>query len=121
MSQGANDWTSIQLPEQTIQKAKRLSQRFAKESTADLIEEAIEVYAQLRKPSELATYAELTPRLRQVLQLLAEGGSTKEIASRLNVSQKTVEFHRGRLMRQLGIRDIAGLVRFAVRVGAVRP
>lgn len=57
----------------------------------------------------------LTPRQREVLQLIAEGHSTKEIAFQLSVSVKTAETHRGALMERLGIHDVAGLVVFAVR------
>lgn len=60
---------------------------------------------------------ELTPRQREILQLVAEGRSTKEIASRLNLSIKTVETHRAQLMERLDIHDVAGLVKFAIRVG----
>jgi DNA-binding NarL/FixJ family response regulator len=61
----------------------------------------------------------LTERQREVLKLVAEGYSTKKAAARLGVSVKTVEAHRGAIMNRLGIRDLAGLVRFAVRVGLV--
>jgi DNA-binding NarL/FixJ family response regulator len=61
----------------------------------------------------------LTPRQREVLQLIAEGHGTKEIAARLNLSAKTVETHRAQLMERLGIRDVAGLVRYAIRSGIV--
>jgi len=61
----------------------------------------------------------LTPRQREVLQLIAEGQSTKEIARRLDLSIKTVETHRTQLMKQLDIHEIAGLVRFAIRTGLV--
>jgi len=61
----------------------------------------------------------LTPRQREILQLIAEGSSTKQIASRLNVSVKTVESHRALLMERLGIHDIAGLALLAARVGLV--
>ena len=59
----------------------------------------------------------LTPRQRQVLQLIAEGHSTKEIAYHLELSVKTVETHRAQLMERLQIRDIAGLVKYAIRSG----
>lgn len=59
----------------------------------------------------------LTPRQRQVLQLIAEGRSTKEIAYHLDLSVKTVETHRAQLMERLQIRDIAGLVKYAIRSG----
>jgi DNA-binding NarL/FixJ family response regulator len=61
----------------------------------------------------------LTPRQREILQLIAEGRSTREIAERLHVSVKTVETHRAQLMDRLGIRDVAGLTRYAIRIGLV--
>ena len=61
----------------------------------------------------------LTPRQREVLQLIAEGHGTKEIADRLCLSAKTVETHRAQLMERLGIHDVAGLVRYAIRAGIV--
>jgi len=63
----------------------------------------------------------LTGRQREILQLVAEGRSSKEIARRLDISLKTVEAHRTALMRRLGIHDVAGLVRYAVRSGLVAP
>jgi DNA-binding NarL/FixJ family response regulator len=63
----------------------------------------------------------LTPRDRQVLQLIAEGKSTKDIASLLGISVKTVESHRTRLMHKLGIHELASLVRYVVRQGIVQP
>ena len=63
----------------------------------------------------------LTPRHREVLQLIAEGQTTKDIAARLKLSVKTVETHRVQLMDRLDIHDLAGLIRFAIRVGLVAP
>jgi DNA-binding NarL/FixJ family response regulator len=63
----------------------------------------------------------LTSRQREILQLIAEGHSTKEIAHSLGLSAKTVESHRSQLMDRLGIHDTAGLVRYAVRQGFVDP
>jgi DNA-binding NarL/FixJ family response regulator len=63
----------------------------------------------------------LTPRQREVLQLIAEGYSTKKIAHTLKISVKTVETHRMQLMERLDIHDIAGLVRYAIRIGLVKP
>jgi len=60
---------------------------------------------------------ELTPRQREILQLVAEGRTTKEIAGRLDLSVKTVETHRAQLMERLDIHDVPGLVKFAIRVG----
>ena len=61
----------------------------------------------------------LTPRQREILQLVAEGRSTKDIATLLKMKVKTVEVHRARLMKRLDIHDTAGLVRYAVRYGIV--
>jgi len=63
----------------------------------------------------------LTERERQVLELIAEGLSSKEIASRLGVSLKTIESHRANLMDKLDIHKVSGLVRFAIRAGLVAP
>ena len=65
--------------------------------------------------------ARLTGRQREVLQLIAEGCSTKQIAQRLNLSIKTIETHRAQLMERLDIHDVAGLVRLAIRTGLVQP
>jgi DNA-binding NarL/FixJ family response regulator len=64
-----------------------------------------------------ATKDTLSPRERQVLQLLAEGKKTREVAELLFVSVKTAESHRARIMKKLGIRETAGLVRYALREG----
>jgi DNA-binding NarL/FixJ family response regulator len=63
----------------------------------------------------------LTPRQREVLKGIAEGRSTKKIALDLGLSVKTVETHRAQIMERLGIRDVAGLVRYAMRTGLVPP
>lgn len=63
----------------------------------------------------------LTDREREVLQLVAEGLSSKEIAGQLGVSLKTVDSHRSNLMEKLDIHKVAGLVKFAVRAGLVEP
>lgn len=59
----------------------------------------------------------LTPRQREILQLIAEGYSTREIAAKLDLSAKTIETHRAQLMSRLDIHDVAGLVRYAIRAG----
>lgn len=61
----------------------------------------------------------LTPRQHEILQLIAEGMSSRKIAALLRIQIKTVESHRTELMKRLGIHDVAGLVRFAVRHGIV--
>ena len=64
---------------------------------------------------------ELSPREREVLQLLAEGKSMKEVAGVLDISPRTVEFHKYRMMELLGVRTNAELVQYAVRHGLIAP
>lgn len=70
--------------------------------------------------SQQTALAELTPRQRQVLKLIAEGFSTREIARVLEISVKTAESHRTQLMERLNIHDVASLVRYAIRMGLVK-
>jgi DNA-binding NarL/FixJ family response regulator len=63
--------------------------------------------------------ASLSPRQREVLRLIAEGRTTKQIAQMLEISVKTVETHRAQLMERLDIHDVAGLVRYAIIVGLI--
>ena len=63
----------------------------------------------------------MTPRQLEVLQLVAAGHTSREIARRLKLSAKTVESHRGEVMKRLAIHDVVALVRYAVRVGLVPP
>jgi DNA-binding NarL/FixJ family response regulator len=67
----------------------------------------------------LSPLEQLTPRQREILQLIAEGKNTKDIASDLEISVKTIESHRLQLMERLNIHDIPGLVRYAIRSGLV--
>jgi DNA-binding NarL/FixJ family response regulator len=62
----------------------------------------------------------LTSRQREILQLIAEGSTTKDIASKLDLSVRTVETHRMQIMDRLQIRDVAGLVRYAIRMGLIQ-
>lgn len=64
-------------------------------------------------------YERLSPRQREVLQLIAEGHTSQDIANILQISLKTVETHRRQIMERLDIHDIAGLVRYAIRVGLI--
>lgn len=76
----------------------------------------IDIRKGLSKRDQLAT---LSPRQREVLQLIAEGKTTKQIAQLLDISVKTVETHRAQLMERLNIHDVAGLVRYAILVGLI--
>jgi len=87
-----------------------LSPRIAKDLTSGDLERVGVRYDPLAK---------LTTRQREILQLIAEGNNTKEIAFLLNVSAKTVEAHRTQLMQRLRINDIPSLVRQAMRAGLV--
>ena len=77
----------------------------------------------LARPGDrgVSALSSLTEREREVLKLIAEGLSSKEIASQLGVSLKTIESHRANLMDKLDIHKVSGLVRFAIRVGLVAP
>lgn len=72
-----------------------------------------------RLDSERTSLERLTQRQREVLQLVAEGHTTKEIATKLGISVKTAETYRGELMRALGIHDVATLTRYAIRTGLI--
>jgi DNA-binding NarL/FixJ family response regulator len=93
-------------------RAVHAGQRYLSPKVADVV---IGDYAEERDDP----LARLSAREREVLQLLAEGRTGAEIAQRLSLSQKTVETYRARLVEKLGIRDVAGLVRFAIQKGLV--
>lgn len=75
--------------------------------------------AESRLPAERGSYELLTPREREVMQLVAEGKPNKQIAVRLCIAVRTVEAHRASIMRKLNLADQASLVRYAVRAGVV--
>jgi len=81
-----------------------------------MVADAVSTDAPAGKEDRLAR---LSTREREVLQLLAEGRTGTEIAQRLSLSPKTVETYRARLVEKLGIRDVAGLVRFAIQRGII--
>ncbi len=94
-------------------RAVNAGQRYLSPRVADVV---LEDYTDEQREDPLAR---LSAREREVLQLLAEGKTGAEIAQRLSLSQKTVETYRARLVEKLGIRDLAGLVRFAIQKGLV--
>jgi len=79
------------------------------------------VVARLVEGAKVGSPHRLTLRQREVLQLVAEGNTSKEIATKLGISVKTAESHRAEIMQTLGIHDTAGLVRYAIRLGIVSP
>ena len=98
-------------------RTQRLKNRALEiERLAALREQALE--HALGSKSEISG---LTPRQKEVLQLIAEGCSTRDIAERLSVSIKTIETHRAHLMDRLDIHDVAGLVRLAIRARLISP
>jgi len=94
-------------------RAVHAGQRYLSPRVADVV---LEDYSDERQDDPLTR---LSAREREVLQLLAEGRTGAQIAERLSLSQKTVETYRARLVEKLGIRDLAGLVRFAIQKGLV--
>jgi DNA-binding NarL/FixJ family response regulator len=79
--------------------------------------QVVDAYMGLRAGGTNPPRAELTPRQREVLKLVAEGRTSRQIAAALGIGVRTVETHRAELMDRLGVRDTAGLVRYAVRRG----
>jgi PAS domain S-box-containing protein len=80
----------------------------------------IEDFLRTEEPGQLNRRDDrLTPRQREILHLIARGYATREIATQLHVSVKTVESHRAQLMQRLNIHDVAGLTRYAIRTGLV--
>jgi DNA-binding NarL/FixJ family response regulator len=94
-------------------RAVYAGQRYLSPRVADVV---LEDYTDEKQDDPLSR---LSAREREVLQLLAEGRTGAQIAERLALSQKTVETYRARLVEKLGIRDLAGLVRFAIQKGLV--
>jgi DNA-binding NarL/FixJ family response regulator len=81
--------------------------------------QVMEEYGRQLESGAAGPLAALSPRQREILTLIAQGRSTKQIAFELKLSVKTVETHRSQLMERLGLNDIAALVRFAIREGLV--
>jgi DNA-binding NarL/FixJ family response regulator len=70
---------------------------------------------------KIPSAGQLSPRQQEILKMIADGRTTKEIAQQLGIKVKTVDTHRASLMKELDIHDIAGLVRYAIRIGLVSP
>ena len=85
--------------------------------TSDALRELLAV----SPADEPASLGGLTPRQREVLQMICEGASTKEIAHALSISTKTVLFHKYRIMEELGLNTVAELTQYAMRQGIVAP
>ena len=114
---GASAYVLKQAAFEDLEQAIRAVMRDRTFLSADILDSVVSDYVSQLSGSEYEAYRQLSDRERQVLQLLAEGNSTKEIAFKLHVSVKTIESHRQNIMNKLGIRTLAGLTKFAVREG----
>jgi len=113
---GASGYLLKNISPAEMEQAIRAVARGEKHVTGAVAQHLI---AGLLQGSQATSLERLTPRQREVLQLVAEGNTAKEIARKLGISTKTVESHRSELMEVLGIHDIAGLTRYAIRIGVV--
>lgn len=113
--------TELELAIRAVMRGEKyLSPAISTHVIADYLQRA--AGSTLQRPEvDTAVHDPLTLRQREILQLIAEGNTTKEIAAKLGLSVKTVETHRTQLMERLDIHDIAGLVRYAIRTGLVTP
>jgi len=87
--------------------------------SSPLTERAIEVYTQKTEVKPMDPYDQLTNREKEILQLAAQGITNAEIASRLNISPRTVETHRTNLMRKLNLHNQSNLIQFAIQHGII--
>jgi len=93
------------------------NQTYLSSQIADLV---LKDYINQLNKTDPTAYSLLTPREREVLQMLAEGHTTKQISARIHVSVKTVETHRKQIMDKLNIHNIAGLTKYAIREGITK-
>lgn len=117
---GASGYLLKNITPAELETAIRAVARGERYLTTAVSRHVIDAYLQRVGP-ESSSLDRLTPRQREVLQLVAEGATTKEIGRKLGVSVKTAEMHRSQLMDALGIHDVAGLVRYAIRMGVIDP
>jgi DNA-binding NarL/FixJ family response regulator len=110
---------SLHLSDFTRQRLEELRQEKGKSGIDEIVVEAIETFVKLRSKS--SSFERLTSRQREVLQLIARGYKTREIARKLFLSVKTVEMHRAQMMQALDLHNIVEVVRFAVRMGIIDP
>lgn len=106
---------------QELERAIRAVARGERYLTPAVSQHVIERFMRTERGETAPAAEALSPRQREVLQLIAEGKSTRDIANRLNLSVKTVETHRAQLMQRLDIFDVAGLTRYAIRTGLIDP
>jgi RNA polymerase sigma factor (sigma-70 family) len=92
-------------------------ERYLSQRIADLLTDIS--FRSLEISGETSPLEQLSPREREILQLVAEGKTSQEIAQRLSISSKTVDTYRSRLMHKIGVEDVAGLVKFAIQHGVI--
>jgi DNA-binding NarL/FixJ family response regulator len=92
-------------------------ERYLSQRVADLLTGAS--FQELESLIEVSLLEVLSPREREILQLVAEGKTSQEIAERLFISPKSVDTYRSRLMHKIGVEDMAGLVKFAIQHGVI--
>ena len=98
-------------------RAVQRGERYLSQSISDLL--TTESFQKLESLIDVSPLEALSPREREVLQLVAEGKTSQEIAERLSIYPKTVDTYRSRLMRKIGVEDMAGLVKFAIQHGVI--
>ena len=92
-------------------------ERYLSQSITDLL--TTESFQKLESLIDVSPLEVLSPREREILQLVAEGKTSQEIAERLSISPKTVDTYRSRLMHKIGVDDMAGVVKFAIQHGVI--
>ena len=92
-------------------------ERYLSQSIADLLTNAS--FQNLETPIEVSPLEKLSPLEREIVQLVAEGKTSQQIAKKLSISPKTVDTYRSRLMHKIGVQDLAGLVKFAIQQGVI--
>jgi DNA-binding NarL/FixJ family response regulator len=92
-------------------------ERYLSQRISDLVTDVS--FRSLNGSKEVSPLEQLSPREREILQLVAEGKTSQEIGERLSISSKSVDTYRSRLMRKIGVKDVAGLVKFAIQHGVI--
>ena len=98
-------------------RAVQRGERYLSQSITDLL--TTESFQKLESLIDVSPLEALSPREREILQLVAEGKTSQEIAERLSISPKTVDTYRSRLMHKIGVEDMAGVVKFAIQHGVI--
>jgi len=98
-------------------RAVHRGERYLSQRIADLLIDAS--FLHLKSSIEVSPLESLSLREREILQLVAEGKTSQEIAKRLSISSKTVDTYRSRLMHKIGVEDMAGLIKFAIQHGVI--